>query len=443
MKNIPEIRWMAVLSLVLFLTACKQPSQKSMHGMKMASQKPARESDSILYYTCPMHHQIHASKRGKCPICGMTLVPVRRSQTDTSGMKGMDMKSMNMKKGIVQITLSPQQQMLAGIRTDTVKQSFLSSQTILTGTTIFDPQKSNVISAWVSGWIEHLYVRNPGVFVQKGQKLYDLYSPELLSAEKDYLLALSQKNLFKKVSVNFQETIQAMRQKLLRWGLSESEINSLSHQKPSGKVTIYSKTSGYLIQKMKEQGAYLNEGDAVMSLAGNATIWVQAQIYDTELPLLQQNPKIRVKLDAFPDKSFSGNIVFDNSVNQNNSRVHSLNIAITNSEGKVQPGMLAYVFLETPTNKPAIVIPKSSVIYDEHHDYVWTMLSKDKFERHSVELGADNNDEIQVLQGIQPGSIVVKSGTYLVNSEYILKFGSGVNMAGMQMSDMKMSGRSK
>jgi Cu(I)/Ag(I) efflux system membrane fusion protein len=428
-----KIRWIVLTGSLLFGAACNNAGKNNM---------TERKTDSKI-----SNQFIAASNQTETDsMPGMG----NMQDTNRKGMNMQNMKGMNIGNSLAQVTLSPREQMLAGVHTSIAELQTLDGQVVLTGTTIFDPQKTNMISAWVSGWIENLYVRNPGERISKGQKLYDLYSPELLSAEKDYLLALNQKNLFRGSGINppagqagFSATLEAMKQKLLRWGLTASQIKQLPLEKPTGKVTIYSKVSGYLIQKLKEQGDYANEGDPVLNLADNNILWVQAQLYDTELPLAEENPALWVKLDGFSGENLPGKIVYDNPVNVNNSRIHLLNISIPNPGGKIQPGMLAYVYLQTPSGKPVLTIPASSVIYDAHHDYVWTALPDNRFERHIVKLGAVNNDLVQILQGINPGDRIVSSGAYLVNSEYILKFGSGVNMAGMQMSDMKIQGRGK
>lgn len=419
-----------IIVCVFFLavSSCKYRQQENK---KIALTDSLQQKNQAVQYTCPMHHQIREDKPGKCPICGMTLIPIE----DHSAMKKMD--------STAQLMIPPRQQMLAGIHTDTAQVGNLSNQLVLTGTTIFDPQKENTVSAWVSGWIEKLYVRNPGEKINIGEKLYDLYSPDLLSAEKDYLLAKQQKNLFKQADVDFTSTIQAMEQKLLRWGLSQKEINNLSKNTSTGNVPIYSKTSGFLMQKMKEEGDYVQEGDVVFSLVDNNIIWVQAQLYDKELAALSANPKIWVSFDAGSTEKIPGAIAYNNPINQTDSRIHLLNISIPNTDGKLQPGMLAYVYLQTGKGSSSVLIPKSAIIYGEKNNYAWVALPNNKYERREVKLGNDNSTMVQVLQGINAGEKVVSSGAYLVNSEYDLKYGAGVNLSGMQMSDMKMSGKSK
>lgn len=417
--------WIVTLILLLF-AACNNATVKRD---VLKATDTTRQKKEVLY-TCPMHHQIRLDKPGKCPICGMTLIPLENKTAKNAG------------DTTAQLRIPPRQQFLANIHTDTARMMPLSGQLVLTGTTLFNPEGTQTISAWVGGWIEKMYVRNPGEMVHQGQKLYELYSPELLSAEKDYLLALKQKEVFQKASVDFTATIQALKQKLVRWGLSDEQIRQLATQsKPSGKVSIYSKSSGYLTKKMKEEGDHVKEGNAVLRVVKNNTLWVQAQLYDTELPLLNADPEIWVELDAFPGKKLPGKIVFNNPVNKNDSRVHLLNIAITNPDDKIQPGMLAYVYLQTSKEQPAVVIPESAVIYGEKNNYVWVAEPADQFKRRKVQLGTDNNSMIQILHGIKPGEKVVSSGAYLVNSEYILQYGTGVNLSGMQMSDMQMKGR--
>lgn len=426
-------KWIYVFLIVfLIIAGCKNSQQGKM--ISKMEDTMHQDNESILY-TCPMHHQIHSHKPGKCPICGMTLIrvePTLQQKKDSTQM----------------ITLSARQQFLGNIHTDTAKLKSFSNQLMLTGNTVFDPRREHTISAWVSGWIEKMYIRNPGETVKAGQKLFELYSPDLLSAEKDYLLALKQKGSYNEASVDLTGTIQAMKQKLLRWGLSENQIDHLSDRQLNGKVTVYSKASGFLIEKIKEEGDHVKEGDAIMNLADNKTLWVQAQLYDNELPLLNNKHEIEVAFPAFPRKMISGKIVFNNPVNNNHSPVHLLNIAIPNLNGQIQPGMLAYVYLQTTMKIPEVIIPKSAILYEEKNNYVWIQLpgkssdaSNSMFERREVRLGMDSSNMIQVMRGIAPGDIVVSSGAYLVNSEYILQHGSGANLSGMTMSDMKMKGK--
>ncbi len=341
------------------------------------------------------------------------------------------------------ITLSKRQQYLGDIQIDTARWEPFSNQWVLTGITTPDPRNEQVISAWVSGWIEEMYVGNPGEWVEKGQKLYDIYSPDLLSVEKDYLQASAHKHLFKEESARWYKIINALKQKLLRWGLSESQIENLPRQAPAGQVTVYSKASGYLIKKMNEAGDYIHEGNTVLTLADYDTLWVRAEMYDKEIPLLKKIQDIKVALKASPGEKIPGRKIFSSPVDKNRSGIHLLNIAIPNSTGTLQPGMLVYVFLKTGTQQPSVIVPATSIIRDEDNNYIWVEKSKNRYRRYKVLLGEINNHQAQVLHGIDAGAKVVKSGAYLLDSEFKLQLGNGVNLSGMEMSDMKMKGKAR
>lgn len=482
-----KIKYIILLSVLMITLGCTNTSKT---GSQNATTKSAKSSNKIAYYTCSMHHQIHKEEPGKCPICGMKLVPVSKSELqsqDSSKMQQKEMDSANLDSKIayytcsmhhqihrgkpekcpicgmklvpvmkseqqfqntskrqssVKLKLSPHQQFMAGVKLSTAEKTSFSPQLILTGKTIINPQKTQTISAWFSGWIEKSYIRNPGEKIAIGQKLYEIYSPQLLAIEKDYLVAVQQKTLFQKANVDLSKTVKALRQKLSLWGLSEAQINNITKKSPTGKITIYSKQSGYLVQKLKEEGDYVAKGGAVFKLADNNKLWVQAQLYDSKLAFLRGNPEVYVKIDGFPGEKIRGEIVFQNPVNQSNSRVHLLYISIPNPKGKTQPGMLAYVYLNAPAKKPLLTIPQSAIVYGDDMNYVWTALSNNTFETKMVKLGKVNENKVAILKGLKPGAKIVSSGVYLVNSAYRLKTG-GVNMSGMQMSDMKMSGKSE
>lgn len=416
-----------IFLLLLATIACNNSNETQKTDIKETL--PAIKKEVL--YTCPMHPNVREHKPGKCPICGMTLVPVND-----------DSQPMKMKDTAAVLTLSPRQQLLANIHVDTIGNMAASSALELTGTTVFNPEQAKNSSAWVSGWIEKMYVRNPGEKISAGQKLYELYSPDLLAAEKDYLLTLKQQSLFKKANVDLSATLQSMKQKLQRWGLSEHQISNLAQTLPAGRITVYSKTSGYLIQSMKAEGDYVKEGESVLNLSGNNTIWVQAQLYDNELPMLLKNSSFLVKI-AGMNEMLKGSLAFDNPANVEGTRVHLVNIAVENPGGKIQPGMQAYVYLQTKEQNDLPSVPKSSIIYGAKNDYAWVALNDNKFERRTVALGKENESSVQITNGISRGEKMVSSGVYLLNSEYILQHGSGVNLSGMQMSDMKMKGMAK
>ncbi len=462
-----KTKYIILFVALLLAGGCNDKSAKNEQD-KTGTVVAAKE---IAYYTCPMHPQVHKDGPGKCPICGMDLVPVMKSemnmqdttqsipgikidkQKPDSTMGNMDMKEQHGKdsgssmKGMdmsssAPIQLSPQQQFMAGVKIVALAGGAISREIILTGTTTFNPNETSVVSAWVGGWIQKSFVRNPGEKIRVSQKLYELYSPDLLAAENDYRIAIRQRPLFQKSSVDVSKTIQALQQKMLRWGLSQSQVDRLATEKPTGKITIYSKKSGILSQRLKVEGDFVNEGETVFELINNDHLWVKAQLYDTELNFLSGHPAVKVKLENYPG-ILNGKIAFNNLVSQANSRVYPIYISIPNPGSRIQNGMLAKVYLQqSAAGHSALSIPTSAVVYDGGMTYVWVALPENQFKRQMVQLGESDHDRMKVLAGLQSGDKVVSAGVYLVNSEYQLKTG-GANMAGMQMSDMKIGGKSE
>lgn len=410
-----------ILPGLLLMAGCRA----GMNGRE--SKKEANSLPTQEVYTCPMHHEVRSATPGKCPLCGMTLVPVGAAPKtgDSTGA----------------LHLSAREQLLAGIRTDTVRRAPLVTKRILTGTTLVDPKGLRVVSAEASGWIVKMYVRTPGDQVKTGQKLYDLYSPEVLSTEKDYWLSLKQRELFPKTSAGLPATIRALAGRLRRWGLSGARIAVLGDSSDlPGRLTVYSSSEGVLAGKSKHEGDYVEQGDPVLQLAPLNTRWVEAQLFDAPRSFLPAHPSITVTLDGFPDKKFSGAIVFDPPGVQRDSREYPLYIAISPPDVSVQPGMLAYISMKA-TGRPVLAVPRSSVVYEGRKSYVWMAEAGDRFSRKEVSLGKGGTDLVEVLKGVKAGERVVCSGVYLLNSEYILRKGSGVNLSGMQPSDMQLSGQ--
>jgi Cu(I)/Ag(I) efflux system membrane fusion protein len=423
------IRWMVTffsLGWGILGTGCwhhpSTPTQQAEHASTL--------------YTCPMHPQIRREQPGKCPICGMTLVPV--STHGASAQPGhhhhrADTDTMQM------IVLDAHQEMLAGVHTTMARTGSLSHTFWLTGTTIFDPQRVETLSAWFSGWITRLFVNNPGQYVRPGQALYEIYSPDLLADEQTYLTVYRQ---WHQGMITDSSLLVSLRQRLLRWGLSPRQIEDLPSHASTGKLTVYSRGSGYLTRKYVQDGDHVNEGQPVMQLNRTATLWVQAQLDPALVDLLDHVKRLHIRLPAHPGHLFSGHIVFSNPVVQAGAQVYLLQIEFTTMPAQVQPGEMAEVELET--DRPvagALRIPATAVVYASGQPVVWMQTKPHTYMMRRVRLGMVDAREAVIVGGLQPGDRVVDQGSYLLHSQYILTYGAGVNMSGMQMSDMKMGGK--
>lgn len=376
-----------------------------------SSCQPKREvkTDPDIYYTCSMDPQVVEYKPGKCPICKMDLTPVKKKQGEAKD----------------EIQLSEQQILLGNIQTDTIRNGMIGDQMILTGTLNFDQMKANSISARVMGRVEKLYYKTIGDFVSKGSPLYDLYSEELNNAKQEFVLAIEKKKSFSSgVVIDFDQLIQSAKNKLLLWGLSEKQINELSQtKKVSPTTTFYSTGSGYITQMDIREGDYVMEGGLVVKLADLSHLWAEAQVYTSQLALVNTKSEAIVQLPDFDGREIKGRIEFMNPEINADTRINLIRVSIPNRGNELKPGMPAYVILKAPVRN-TLSLPIDAVIRDGKGSTVWVQTNKNSFRSVMVETGLETGDRIEIKSGLKEGDVVVLSGSYLLNSEYIFKKGA-------------------
>lgn len=397
--------WPAIsfsLIFLLFLASCTQEKAKEHDHSAETSKKSAD------VYSCSMHPNVRSDKPGNCPICGMPLTKIAGSEAKHEERT---------------LHLAAVQLVTANIKTDSVRMGNLNGNITLTAKTNYNRQAQDVVSARVAGRIERMFVRNPGEQIAAGQKLYEIYSEELQSTQQEYLISLKQQKAFEAVSVDMSRAISSLERKMELWGMSKNQIRQIaSTGKISPAITIFSKQSGTVTEILKNEGEYVNEGDAVVNIARLNEIWVEAEVFDNELSVLAKNPKIEVELEAFPGKLYPASVVFDNPHMRGVSNVNLLTLKINNNLD-LKPGMLASVHLTTGENTE-ITVPKSAIVFGEHMNHAWVRRPDNSFERREVKLGKENKRSVQIISGLHAGEVIVTSGVYLLDSEYVLKFGT-------------------
>ena len=399
--------FMMTIAAVFLLAACR--------GKKTEMASTANiHSDTV--YTCSMHPQVMQDRPGKCPICGMELIPERRNA--------------GMSDGSVQ--LSDQQMQLGGIRLDTVGRGAIGDRTVLTGIITTDETRSTAISARLGGRIDRLYVKATGEYLHKGQKLYDLYSEELNNAEQEYLLALERQDSLHSNVVDLKQLAQAAREKLLLWGLSEKQIAELAQvRKPQATTSFYSAGEGVVTSVESHEGDYVGAGTVVLRLADLSTIWVEAQVYTSQLSELAPNAAVVVRLPDIPGREWTGRISFVNPETDPATRINGVRVALRNKDGMLKPGMAAEVTV-TNGGQHLLTLPEAAVIRSAKGGLVWVESGHNLFRPVMVVTGIEDGGRVEIRSGLRVGDVVVTEGAYLVNSEYGFKH-SGDAMAGMKM----------
>lgn len=380
------------------------------------------KSSEDTYYTCSMHPQIIEKKMGKCPICHMDLVPVKKDKNNNENT----------------IQLSDQQIQLGNIKVDTVKTGNITDRIVTTGILNFDQDKKNTISSRVTGRIEKLYYKNVGDYVPKGAPIFEMYSEELNNAKQEYLLALEKQETFgNTAAINFQKLLQSARNKLLLWGMTEVQINQLASQKKINPLTtFYSTSSGYIVSVDAIEGSYAMDGQTILNLDGLSTLWAEAQVYTSQMSNINLGSIATVKIPDMDNMEINGRISFVNPEVKPSTRINLIRVTIPNKENLLKPGMPVYVFFQNSKNQ-SITLPTDAVLRDGKMATIWLQVGKGKFLNKMVKTGLESDGKIEILSGIDNGDIVVTAGAYLLNSEFIFKNGANP-MAGHRhkMEDM-------
>ena len=261
------------------------------------SKKMDMPKDADVFYTCSMDPQIMESAPGKCPICHMELTAVKKSNSANTD----------------EIQLSEQQIQLGNIQTDTIRNGTIGDKMILNATLNIDETKTTVISARLMGRVDKLYYKNVGDYVPKSARLFDLYSEELNTAKQAYLLALQKQKTLDNALIDFSQLVQSAKNKLLLWGMSEAQIMELADTKQFSPLTsFYSTANGFITTLDIKEGDYVTEGGSVVRLADLSTLWVEAQVYASQLSLINRREEAIVQIPDMPNKLISGKIDFQN-----------------------------------------------------------------------------------------------------------------------------------
>jgi Cu(I)/Ag(I) efflux system membrane fusion protein len=358
-----------------------------------------------------------------------------------TGKKSSDTKQQHSGHGAVQpakkdmdmITLTSRDEQYVNISIDTVKVKTMSEYTTLLGTTSFDERKITVVTSRIRGRLDKLFVRNPQEMVSTGQPLYAIYSEELLSYENELLNALQQQAQFGNMKQIMDQLVEAARKKLLLWGLTAEQIAQLeSSREASPLITFYSPVPGTLVELAVSEGQYVETGTPLFRLADLSQLWIEAQMYTTELRWLYEKPVITVEFDAYPNEIFSVVPVFDNPSVEADQKISLVRFLIINRSLHLKPGMMAYVNIKR-NEKKTIVIPKSSILIGNMIT-AWIKTGDGMYENRMIELGIQNKKEVEVISGVKEGELIVTTGAYLLNGALILKKGAGMpGMEGMKM----------
>jgi Cu(I)/Ag(I) efflux system membrane fusion protein/cobalt-zinc-cadmium efflux system membrane fusion protein len=346
---------------------------------------------------------------------GMDLVPVYEEE-------GQD------KEPASTIRIDPVTIQNMGVRLGRVTRKPLVKYIRTFGNITYDERRIYTVNTKFNGWIEKLYVDFVGDKVKKGQPLFDIYSPELVTAQEEYLLALQHNKSLKEspypgIREGAQRLLDASRTRLKYWDLSDKQIKKIEHTGNVQKtLTIYSPAKGVVIKKYAFQGHYVKAGDHQYEIADLSNVWVDVDIYEYELPWVRNGMPAKMELSYIPGKIFAGKVLYVYPFLTAKTRTATLRLEFPNPDFQLKPNMYANVTLESAIAGDSLVIPQEAVIDSGIRKIVFVALGKGKFQPREVKLGMEGNgNEYQVLNGLKENEQIVISAQFMFDSESRLR----------------------
>jgi Cu(I)/Ag(I) efflux system membrane fusion protein len=378
-------------------------------------------------YTCSMHPFIIKDKPGTCPICGMELIKKIEGAAAGGAQTPEQQQQADM---LGHVSLSPTQRVMANVATVAAKKSALSKEINAVGIVQFDQSRQAKVTAWIAGRIDQLHVNTVGSLVSKDKPVAEVYSPDLLATQQEYLLAVKSRDQLKNSSIpaiaqNGAGLVESARQRLMLFGVKESQIAELEKAgKPNIRLPIYTPLSGIVIEKMVQQGQYVNTGEVLFNIADLSTVWVEVEVYENEFPNIHVGQTVEIRSQSFPGRPFTGRIVFIYPFLDPKTRTVKARVEMPNPGMKLKPDMFVNAIIKVPLGS-AIVVPVTAVIDTGKRQVVWVETSAGMFEPRDVQVGQQSDDKIQILSGLTQGDKVAVSGGYLIDSESQLKGAGG------------------
>ena len=451
-KNLTIVLLTVICLFLLYLVGVKSgPSTKHEE-----TAHPVKEAEATIW-TCSMHPQIQLPNPGQCPICGMDLIPASQGGDQS---------------GPWELTLSPHAKKLAGIETTLVQRSSIAHEIRMVGKVDYDEKRVGDITAWVSGRIDRLFVDFTGIEVRKGDHMVELYSPDLITAQQELRQALRSvktgPNSIKKAN---HSRLNAARRKLALLGLSKPQIEAIeNHDGPTDHLTIEAPMAGIVIKKHLNEGAYVQTGLPIYTVADLSRVWIILDAYESDLAWLRYGQEVDFEVEAYPGESFTGRIVFIDPTLDPKTRTIKVRIDMPNDDGRLKPDMFVRAvaqamispggkvidpslagkwicpmhpevvkdetqecdvcgmdlvqaedlgFATTVLKEAPLIIPASAALVTGERAVVYVAMDEINgvFQGRNVILGPEAGDFIIVKSGLEEGEKVVTNGAFKIDSE--------------------------
>ncbi len=357
-------------------------------------------------------------------------------QEEVKKAEDLDMKSLTMesiqKEGKVKevtpgtVQISPEKQQLIGVKIGTAEMKPLEKVIRTVGRVDYDEKRIVTVSPKIGGWIEDLFVDFTGKYVMKGEPLLTIYSPELVSTQEEYLIALRAKrdlvkSPFPEVAGSGYSLAESAKRRLKLWDITDDQIRILEETgQPRKTLTLYSPFSGFVLEKAAYNGMNVMPGIALFKLADLSVVWLYADIYEYELPFIRLGQQASIQLSYIPGEIFTGKAIYIYPSLNPETRTAKVRFEIPNSQGRLKPEMYANVEIKVHLGQK-LAVPEGAIIDTGLRQMAIVDKGSGYFEPREVKVGAKVDDYYEVIKGLKAGERVVTSANFLIDSESKLK----------------------
>lgn len=398
---------LAGLLLAGVFTACGDGTAgRTEPAARAGADDHAGHDHEAAYYTCSMHPSVRSAVPGQCPICNMELTPVTRAEVES---------------GVVIVDEVRRRRI--GVETTRVERRAVPVTIRAVGKVVYDETRLTDVSVKYRGWIGDLAVNETGQAVRKGQTLFTLYSPQLYAAQEEYMAALDSQRAARGTAApdRADYLVEASRQRLRLWDLGEREIERIAETgEPLQYLPITSPVSGHVVEKYVVAGGVVEPGMQLYRIAGLDRVWVEAEVYEAELPLVAEGQVAEVTFPYMPGKRYSARVSFVYPYLDDATRTGRVRLELANPNLEIKPDMYADVLFERTAGE-ALVVPEEAVLYAGTREFVFMDLGEGRLRPQQVETGLRLGEHVEVLSGLSEDDVIVTSGNFLIAAESRLK----------------------
>lgn len=373
-------------------------------------------------YNCPMHPSIVMDHAGNCPICGMKLLPMDAAPGVASEVDRVEAPTEAQVPDMATIRIDPSKQQLIGLTTAEVSQGPIGGVVRTVGKVAVDETRVRHVNIKNGGFVEKVFVDFIGKKVHKGDPLFTLFSPELLAAQEEYLLAKrTQESLKESASNGDGMLLAAATRRLALWDVSDKELRRLDETGTLSKtITFYSPATGVITKKDVVDGMKLEAGAMPYEIVDLSNVWVLADVYESELRFIKTGMPATLSLKAFPGRPFTGKVIFVDPFLSPQSRTVKVRLNFPNPSGDLRPEMFGEVVLEL-SGRDALMVPVDAIIDSGTAKVVFVSQGNGKFSPREIEAGQSDGNFVEILKGLALGERVVTRANFLLDSESRLR----------------------